>query len=234
MRAVRRSAAGEVELAGPLTAGHRSAGRGGQPTAGLQQHPGRGPFLPTGLAHGQGAGQGPAAPGGPRTELESDPLSGDTRLGEVARNSYSRKAAAREREPWLIIASPGLSGPSARQLVNVYGRRMQIELSFRDLKSHRYGQGFEDSLTRSGTRLQVLLLVGTLAPFASWLAGLACEASNMDRWLWPTSMRRKLYSTLRMGWEALARYWPMESVFRWLERLRSLPPEVLDQAVLTA
>ncbi|WP_234001981.1 hypothetical protein [Xanthomonas campestris] len=27
---------------------------------------------------------------------------------------------------------------------------MQIELAFRDLKSHRYGQALEDSLTRRG------------------------------------------------------------------------------------
>lgn len=154
------------------------------------------------------------------------------RLGEVARNSNSRKAAAREREPWLIVASPSLEAPSARQLVNLYGRRMQIELSFRDLKSHRYGQGFEDSLTRSGARLQILLLVGTLASFASWLAGLACEATGIAQWLMPIRSKRKLYSTLRVGREALVRHWPMEPVSQWLERLRSLPHAVLDQMVI--
>jgi hypothetical protein len=124
-----------------------------------------------------------------------------TRQGDVARNSYSRKAAAREREPWLIVASPSLSNAGAKQLVNLYARRMQIESSFRDLKSHRYGQGFEDSLTRSGTRLQILLLVGTLAAFASWLAGLGCEATGIAHWLMPARSKRKLYSTLRVGRE---------------------------------
>ncbi|OLH60546.1 transposase, partial [Xanthomonas oryzae pv. oryzae] len=67
---------------------------------------------------------------------------------KVSRASSSLKAAAREREPWLIVASPQLHAPSAKQLVNLYARRMQIELAFRDLKSHRYGQAMEDSLTR--------------------------------------------------------------------------------------
>lgn len=40
----------------------------------------------------------------------------------------------------------------AQQVVTLYARRMQIESSFRDLKLHRYGQGFEDSLTRKGPR----------------------------------------------------------------------------------
>lgn len=157
-----------------------------------------------------------------------------TEQGDVARNSYSRKAAAREREPWLIVASPGLSSASARQLVNLYARRMQIESSFRDLKSHRYGQGFEDNLTRSGPRLQILLLVSTLATFASWLAGLGCEATGIAQWLMPVRSQRKLYSTLRVGREALVRGWPMEPVSQWLHRLRSLPTAVLDQMVLQA
>jgi hypothetical protein len=56
---------------------------------------------------------------------------------EAARSSSSRKAAARECEPWPITCSPDLSSPNARQWVKRYARRMQIELSFRDLASHR-------------------------------------------------------------------------------------------------
>ncbi|AJQ89732.1 transposase [Xanthomonas oryzae pv. oryzicola] len=47
---------------------------------------------------------------------------------KVSRASSSLKAAARQREPWLIVASPQLQAPSATQLVNLYARRMQIEL----------------------------------------------------------------------------------------------------------
>lgn len=151
---------------------------------------------------------------------------------KVSRASSSLKASAREREPWLIVASPELQTPSARQLVNLYARRMQIELAFRDLKSHRYGQGMEDSLTRRGERLQMLLLVSTLAAFASWLAGLGCEATGIALWLYPISSARKLYSTLRLGREALVGHWPMEPIARWLDRLRSLPPAVLNQMAL--
>jgi hypothetical protein len=152
-----------------------------------------------------------------------------TRAGKIARSKRSLEAAAREREPWLIVASPTLAALSARHLVTLYGRRMQIELSFRDLKSHRYGQGFEDSLTRGGKRIEILLLVNALAAFASWLAGLACEATGIDRWLSPVGSARRLYSVLRVGREALVRAWPMERTSRWLERLRALPSSVLDQ-----
>lgn len=45
--------------------------------------------------------------------------------GAAARTSSSRKVAARYREPWLLVASPALQ-LSARQLVRLYDRRMQI------------------------------------------------------------------------------------------------------------
>lgn len=154
-----------------------------------------------------------------------------TRQGQVARSKLSRQCAARERDPWLIIASPGLAHMSARQLIALYGRRMQIESSFRDLKSHRHGHGFEDSLTHKRRRLDILLLVNALASFAQWLAGMGCEATGIDHWLYPARRRRKLYSTIRVGREALVRNWPMEPIWNWLQRLRELPEHVLDQMV---
>lgn len=77
--------------------------------------------------------------------------------------------------------------------------------------------------------MQVLLLVHAMANFASWLAGLACEATGQDHWLMPIKTTRKLYSTMRIGREALVRSWPMERTRQWLERLRTLPPDVLTQ-----
>lgn len=150
-----------------------------------------------------------------------------TRLGEVARSRASRKAAAREREPWLIIASPRLT-ISPNQMVKLYARRMQIELAFRDLKSHRYGQAFEDSLTRKDHRIEILLLLSAMAAFASWVAGLAADAMDMASWLVPHNAKRKLYSVVRLGREALVRQWPIDHVSQWLEALRSPPDDVLQ------
>ena len=152
-----------------------------------------------------------------------------TRQGAPVRSSHSRKNAAREREPWLLVASPELADLSARQLVTLYARRMQIELSFRDLKSHRYGQGFEDSLTRKGPRIAVLLLIHALAAFASWLVGMACEAANIDHWLAPRRSPRRLYSVLRLGREALFRGWLRIPIGELIQRLHHPDSQLLDQ-----
>ncbi|QNH14793.1 hypothetical protein HEP75_04266 [Xanthomonas sp. SI] len=41
-----------------------------------------------------------------------------------------------------------------------------------------------------------------------WLADLGCEATGIDQWLYLAKRRRKLYPTLRVGREALARSCP--------------------------
>jgi hypothetical protein len=114
-------------------------------------------------------------------------------------------------------------------VVTLYARCMQIELSFRDLKSHRYGQGFEDSLTRKGARIEVLLLLSTLAAFASWLVGMAWEASGIDTWLTPYRSKRRLYSVMRLGREALVRRWSSLRMDELIDQLRNPSPQLLDQ-----
>ena len=172
-----------------------------------------------------------------RVVVHARPPKGRTqrnRQGAPLRAKKSQQNAAREREPWLLVASPALSHLSARQMVALYARRMQIELSFRDLKSHRYGHAFEDSLTRKGNRIEVLLLLHTMAAFASWLVGMACETAGIDQWLTPYRAKRRLYSIMRLGREALVRRWSNVRLDELMEQIRKPSPALLDQMAVTA
>lgn len=131
--------------------------------------------------------------------------------------------ARREREPWLLAHAPELT-LNARQIVSLYARRMQSELAFRDMKSHRLGQGFEYSLTRSSNRIEILLL-HTLATFTAWLAGLVAHEHGHAARLNPVRSTRKLYSTVRLGWEALQRRC-LDSTTHWFDLLRRPPDHV--------
>jgi len=130
-----------------------------------------------------------------------------TRRGSASRDRRHLKSAQSQRQPWLLTVSTSLSNLTAQRIVALYAQRMQIELSFRDLKSHRYGAGFEDSLTRQAERLAVLLLLHTLASFAAWLAGLAATGAKVGHRLAANSQKRPTYSVLRLGREALVRGW---------------------------
>ncbi len=121
---------------------------------------------------------------------------------ERARNGHAEKMAARGREPWLLAASTSLDHLSATRIARLYAKRMQIEQSFRDLKSHRYGCAFEDTLTRDPRRLEMLLLIHALASLAAWLEGLAVSevAATAKK-----SATRRLHSIPWIGYERLRR-----------------------------
>jgi hypothetical protein len=128
-----------------------------------------------------------------------------TRDGQRARSAYSRKIAQREREPWLLATSVSLQEPSAIEIVAIYAKRMQIEQSFRDLKSHRYGAAFEDTLTRDPRRLEMLLLIHMLATLTAWLEGLAIVTASLIAQ--PVLTKRRVrHSAVWLGWESLRRH----------------------------
>ncbi len=96
------------------------------------------------------------------------------KTGGIANNNTSRRASKSAREPWLLATSLTVKNQhAARKMVKLYEKRMQIEEEFRDTKSHRYGFGLRYSLSTIGKRLEVLLLIATLATFVCWLVALS-------------------------------------------------------------
>ncbi|WP_419340565.1 transposase [Achromobacter sp. PD1] len=67
----------------------------------------------------------------------------------------------------------------ARDIVEVYRKRMSIECTFRSLKSHQFGFSFEDSQSAGAARLQILLLIHALATFLLWLVGKLAESRKL-------------------------------------------------------
>ena len=96
--------------------------------------------------------------------------------------------------PWVLAASPGLANETPPAIARLYGLRMQIETAFRDLKSHQYGCAFEDTQTRIGARLEMLLLIHMLATLVAWLAALATRSEHETRFR---------ISLLNRGWAVL-------------------------------
>ena len=87
--------------------------------------------------------------------------------------SPSRVHAKREKEPWLLATSLTTKTASdAKKVVKLYRARMQIEESFRDLKT---GLNFTESNTRTLAYLSVLLLLAMLAQYVLFLLGMAVK-----------------------------------------------------------
>jgi hypothetical protein len=111
--------------------------------------------------------------------------------GTPRRSAESLARARMNREPWLLATSPSLSSFSARELVNIYAQRMQIEEAFRDLKCTRYGLAFELHLSRQQQRVATLLLIASLTLLVLWLVGTAARQAGLQRHYQSNSRRTR-------------------------------------------
>lgn len=115
----------------------------------------------------------------------------------TARNARALRATRAHREPWFLATT---LQSSAKQVVDIYAARMQIELTFRDLKSHRFGWGFEDARCRSTGRVAVQLLLAAVASLVVMLVGIAAEATGLRRqYQANTITNRRVLSLVALG-----------------------------------
>ena len=106
-------------------------------------------------------------------------------------------ARKRAKDPWFLATSL-MQLPS--DVVAAYRLRMQIEETFRDTKSHRYGWSFEDTGSRTTRRLNNLLLIAILGCYVTVIIGVAAEAEKMQVRLQANTLRRRrVYSLFFLG-----------------------------------
>jgi hypothetical protein len=134
-----------------------------------------------------------------------------------AKSKHSRKQAAREKEPWLLVVSPSLKAYSAVRVVDYYRTRMQIEEGFRDTKSTHYGLDLTRESRIQAERRANLLLIAALIIFALWLVGLSLKGSTTERQIRVNSgQQRSPYSVIFLG-RIACRYASFELSVAYLE-----------------
>ena len=126
------------------------------------------------------------------------------------------------KEPWLLATNLPAESMTSKQLVNLYAKRMQIEESFRDIKSPQYGLGLRHSNTRCTKRFDILLLIAMLAEWVLRLIGFIATKHNWARQFQANTIRnRPVLSLIRLGREVRKRsqhYQINEDDIRWAIR----------------
>lgn len=144
--------------------------------------------------------------------------------GKEQRNSETRKASARHREPWLLSCSPQLEYLGAVAITRLYAQRMRIEQQFRDTKSEVLGMGLSCARSSGRARLQALLLIDHIASLAKRLVGEAARACQLELQFMSTNRRQgHEISVMTLAERVIARgdysdQWP--SLQHCLDRLR--------------
>lgn len=116
-----------------------------------------------------------------------------TTLGTKGRCTADRQRSEAAREPLLLATSLSVQ---TKVIVATYRMRMQIEETFRDFKSHRYGWSLEDVRCKTPARVDVLLLIAALGTVAMHMIGFAARQHKLDRGLQANTQRsRPVFST---------------------------------------
>jgi hypothetical protein len=122
-----------------------------------------------------------------------------TKLGKEKQGSYSKIIAKGQKEPWILASSLPKSDFNPEQIVHLYSLRMQIEQSFRDLKNSKYGFSFKNTLTRSVSRLNALLLIVAIVNFTVWAVGVLAEQKQWHIKCQSNTSKKRTLSLFYLG-----------------------------------
>lgn len=107
------------------------------------------------------------------------------------------------KESWCLVTS--LANASAQDVVALYGRRFDIEHTFRDQKDWRFGFALDHMTLGTPERRDRMLLILALATMFTVIVGAAGERLGLDRMLRAnTEARKRTHSLLRQGREYMA------------------------------
>ena len=98
-----------------------------------------------------------------------------------AKHSNSDVFEKQQTDPWLIATNLAPEVVSPKRIMQLYGKRMQIEEAFRDLKSDKFGFGLTLSRSKNIERLNSLLLIAALATLCLWWVGLYAQQQGWQR-----------------------------------------------------
>ena len=120
-----------------------------------------------------------------------------TRKGAHPGTPAFKKHQRRNNEPWVLASS--LKNTSAGNIVKLYSRRMQIEENFRDIKNPRFGLSLQHMRSRDAERINVLMLIASLASLVAMVVGIALELENAHRHFQANTVKRRVLSRIVLG-----------------------------------
>jgi hypothetical protein len=103
------------------------------------------------------------------------------------------------KEPWILATNLPLEYTTTR-VVLLYKKRMQIEESFRDIKSHQYGLSGRYVQTVDVNRWGVKMLLAAISQIVFWVIGIIGHSQGFQRKFQANTVRdKKVFSYFYLG-----------------------------------
>lgn len=114
-------------------------------------------------------------------------------------NSASGNYKRLTKEPW-ILATNLPKTYNTTQVLNSYKKRMQIEESFRDIKSPRYGLSGRHIETSCIYRWAILMLLTAIAQITLWIIGVIGHSQGFQKVFQSNTVKdKKIFSYFYLG-----------------------------------
>lgn len=151
------------------------------------------------------------------------------RSGQRCHSKHSNANASMNTDPWLLVTSLPQTHHVAKKVVRIYQTRMQIEESFRDMKSHRFGLGFDVNLSKYKNRISILVLLTTLAHITSLLLGWAVVTSKRHyQYQANTTRKRRVLSFQFVGLRAFIDRHMRLTMSQWRHAIEQLKLKIQE------
>jgi hypothetical protein len=116
--------------------------------------------------------------------------------GKSASGSYKNAG----KEPWILATNLSGDDYKSTEIVNLYSKRMQIEESFRDLKSHQFGLCGRYIRTKCIHRWGVKMLLAAIVQITYWVIGVIGHSQGMQRIFQANTVKdKKVFSYFTLG-----------------------------------
>lgn len=113
----------------------------------------------------------------------------------AGKGSYHRLA----KDPWVLVTNLP-THYTATHIVTMYKKRMQIEESFRDVKSHQFGLSARYIRTVSIYRWVIAMLLAAIVQVTVWLIGVVGHHQGLQAYFQVNTVRdRKVFSYFYLG-----------------------------------
>ncbi len=133
----------------------------------------------------------------------------DVKPPRPGRRKSNHKTRYRYSKPGLCAVITNLPDVafSSRAIIRLYGRRFEIEHSFRDLKNASFGLDMEHVHLRDESTYARLMMIVAIAEAILWLAGSEAESVGLHRDLSPSRPRngRRVISLVNVGRHCLSK-----------------------------
>jgi hypothetical protein len=114
---------------------------------------------------------------------------------KIASGAYNKSA----KDPWILATNLPQNYNSVK-IITLYEKRMQIEQSFRDIKSHQFGLSGRNVRTKNIYRWEVKMLLAAIVQITFWILGVIGHSQGMQKHYQSNTVKdRKVFSYFTLG-----------------------------------